>query len=156
MLVTGAVVLGVLVLLIAGAARTSGPFSPDSADPAGAKALAALLENHGVDVRGTEDLQDATDAGSDRTLLVAPGGSLSSADWRDIAQAGWSHVVLIRPSARALNVFAPGVKDASSSLPEDSRSPDCELPAAVRAGTATVSGVSYSAPESAIDRRAHV
>lgn len=150
MLVTGAVVLGVLVLLIAGAARTSGPFSPDSADPAGAKALAALLKNHGVDVTGTEDLQTAVDSASGKTLLVAPGGSLSRSDWLDIARAGWSHLVLIRPSTRALEVVAPGVLDASSTLPKDSRSPDCDLPAAVKAGTATVSGVSYSAPDSAI------
>jgi hypothetical protein len=150
MLVTGAVVLGVLVLLIAGAARTSGPFSPDSADPAGAKALAALLENHGVDVRGTEDLDDALDGGSDRALLIAPGGSLNRSDWLDIAQAGWGHVVLIRPSSRALDVLAPGVLNSTESLPENSRSPECDLPAAVKAGTATVGGVSYSAPDSAI------
>ncbi|WP_020392940.1 DUF4350 domain-containing protein [Kribbella catacumbae] len=150
LLATGVVVLGVLVLLIAGAARTSGPFSPDSAEPAGAKALAALLKNHGVDVMGTEDLQTAVDSAAGKTLLVAPGGSLSRSDWQDIARAGWSHIVLIRPSAKALEVVAPGVLDASSTLPKDSRSPDCDLPAAVKAGTATVSGVSYSAPDSAI------
>lgn len=150
LLATGVVVLGVLVLLIAGAARTSGPFSPDSADPAGAKALATLLKNHGVDVMGTEDLETAVDSAAGKTLLVAPGGSLSRSDWQDIARAGWSHIVLIRPSAKALEVVAPGVLDASSTLPKDSRSPDCDLPAAVKAGTATVSGVSYSAPDSAI------
>ncbi len=140
----------ILVLLIAGAARTSGPFSPDSAEPSGAKALAALLENHGVDVTGTEDLKDATDSRAGKTLLIAPGGSLSRSDWQDIAQAGWSHVVLMRPSSRALDVFAPGVESASQTMPSDSRSPACDLPAAVKAGTATVGGVSYSAPDSAI------
>lgn len=150
LLVTGLVVLGVLVLLIAGAARTSGPFSPDSADPAGAKALAALLKNHQVEVTGTTILQDAVEGGTDKTLLIAPGGSLSRSDWQDIADADWGHVVLVRPGTKALELLAPGVLDASTTLPEDSRSPDCELPAAVKAGTATVSGVSYSAPDSAI------
>ncbi|MFI5709690.1 DUF4350 domain-containing protein [Kribbella sp. NPDC051620] len=144
LLVTGLVVLGLLVLLIAGAARTSGPFSPDSADPAGAKALAALLENHQVEVTGTTAYEDAIDGSADKTLLIAPGGSLSRSDWEDIAMAGWGHVVLIRPGTRALELIAPGVLNASSTLPEDSRSPDCDLPAAVKAGTATVSGVSYS------------
>ncbi|NEA30932.1 DUF4350 domain-containing protein [Streptomyces sp. SID13031] len=150
MLLTGVIVLGVLVLLIAGAARTSGPFSPDSAEPAGAKALATLLGDHGVNVRGTEDVQDALDGDSSQTLLIAPGGSLNRSDLLDIAKAGWGHIVLIRPSTRTLEVVAPGVLDASATLPEDSRSPDCDLPAAVKAGTATVSGVSYSAPDSAI------
>jgi hypothetical protein len=150
MLVTGLVVFGVLVLLIAGAARTSGPFSPDSADPAGAKALAALLKNHGVEVTGTTAYQDAVDGSADKTLLIAPGGSLSRSDWEDIAMGGWGHVVLIRPGTRALELIAPGVLNASTTLPEDSRSPDCDLPAAVKAGTATVSGASYSAPDSAI------
>ncbi|WBQ03957.1 DUF4350 domain-containing protein [Kribbella sp. CA-293567] len=150
MLVTGIVVLGVLVLLIAGAARTSGPFSPDSAEPSGTKALAALLEDHGVDVTGTEDLKDALGSGAGRTLLIAPGGSLRRSDWERIANGSWSHVVLIRPTTRALEAVAPGVRNSSETLPKRSRSPGCDLPAAVKAGTATVAGVSYSAPDSAI------
>ncbi|TDU88443.1 uncharacterized protein DUF4350 [Kribbella voronezhensis] len=149
LLITCVVVLGVLVVLIATAARTSGPFSPDSAEPTGARALASLLENHGVNVVGTEELRDAVGAGSDRTLLVAPGGSLSRSDWQRIADARWSHVVLLRPSARALEVLAPGVQDVSLGLPKGSRAPDCDLKAAVQSGTATVSGTSYSAPDSA-------
>jgi len=149
LLITGVVVLGVLVLMISTAARTSGPFSPDAAEPTGAKALASLLENHGVDVIGTEDLQDAVGSGADRTLLIAPGGSLSRSDWQRIADAQWSHLVLFRPSSRALEVLAPGVQDAAESLPKGSRAPDCDLKAAVQSGTATVSGTSYSAPDSA-------
>ncbi|MEV8373520.1 DUF4350 domain-containing protein [Kribbella sp. NPDC056861] len=148
MLITGGLVLVVLVLLIAGAARTSGPFSPDSAEPSGAKALAALLEDHGVEVTGTETFADSVDSASG-TLLIGPGGSLRRADWEKIDRAGWSHVVLIRPSSRALEVLAPGVLNSSESLPEGSRFPGCDLPAAVKAGAATVSGVSYSAPDSA-------
>lgn len=149
LLITAVVVLGVLVLMISTAARTSGPFSPDAAEPTGAKALASLLDDHGVDVIGTEKLQDAAASGADRTLLVAPGGSLSRADWQQIADAGWSHIVLLRPGARALEVLAPGVQDATESMPKDSRAPDCDLQAAVQSGTATVSGTSYSAPDSA-------
>ncbi|TCN44299.1 uncharacterized protein DUF4350 [Kribbella orskensis] len=149
LLVTGLVVLGAIVILIAGAARTSGPFSPDSAKPTGAMALARLLEDHGVDVTGTDFLGEATESGAGKTLLVAPTGSLSRSDWQRISEAQWSHVVLIRPSLRALETLAPGVLDATESLPEDSRDPGCELPAAVKAGTATVGGTSYSAPDAA-------
>jgi hypothetical protein len=149
LLVTGAIVLVLIIVLIAGAARTSGPFSPDSTKASGAKALATLLENHNVDVTGTENVQDAFEPGAGRTLLIAPTGSLGRADWMQIFGSGWSHIVLIQPPTRALEILAPGVLDATETLPEDSRAPDCDLPAAVKAGTATVSGVSYSAPESA-------
>ena len=149
LLVTGAIVLALIAIMIASAARTSGPFSPDSASPSGAKALAALLENHGVEVTGTDVLDDAVETGTDRTLLVAPSGALSRYDWRQIADAQWSHLVLLRPDDRALEVLAPGVIPASETLPKDSRAPDCDLTAAVKAGTATVSGSSYSAPGSA-------
>lgn len=149
LLVTGLVVLGAIVILIAGTARTSGPFSPDSAKPTGAMALARLLEDHGVDVTGTDFLGDATESGAGKTLLVAPTGSLARSDWQRISEAQWSHVVLIRPSLRALETLAPGVLDATETLPEDSRDPGCDLAAAVKAGTATVSGTSYSAPEAA-------
>ena len=149
LLVTGLVVLGAIVILIAGTAQTSGPFSPDSAKPTGAMALARLLEDHGVDVTGTDFLGDATESGAGKTLLVAPTGSLSRSDWQRISEAQWSHVVLIRPSLRALETLAPGVLDATETLPENSRDPGCELPAAVKAGTATVGGTSYSAPAAA-------
>jgi hypothetical protein len=148
LLICGAIVLAVLVLVIATTARTSGPFSPDSAEPTGAKALATLLENHGVGVTGTEDVADATDSSEGRALLIAPGGALSGDEWQRIADAGWSHLVLVRPTTRALQILAPGVED-NDSLPEESRAPGCEITPAVRAGTATVSGAAYSAPDSA-------
>jgi hypothetical protein len=140
LLISGAIVLGVVALLIASAARTSGPFSPDSAEPTGAKGLATLLENHGVKVTGTRALGDATAPGDGRALLIAPGGVLSRDDWQRIADAHWSHVVLMRPTNRALEILAPGVADDSQTLAEGSRAPDCSIDPAVRAGTATVSG----------------
>jgi hypothetical protein len=149
LLITGAVVLGVFALMIATAARTSGPFSPDSAEPTGAKALATLLSNHGVDVTPTQAINDAVQSGTDRTLVIAPGGALDRTDWQQIAEAGWSHLVLFQPSDRALEILAPGVENVAESLSRESRAPDCDLPAAVQAGTATVSGSSYSAPSSA-------
>jgi hypothetical protein len=150
LLITGAVVLGVFVLMIATAARTSGPLSPDSADPTGAKAVATLLENHGVDVTSTQAITDAVRTGTGRTLVIAPGGVLDRYAWQQIADARWSHLVLFRPSDRALQVLAPGIENVTDSLARNSRAPDCDLKAAVQAGTATVSGSSYSSPESAV------
>ena len=149
MLVTGIIVLVAIVVLIATAARTSGPFSPDSTEQSGARALAALLENHGVDVRGTELLDDAVEPGGGKTLLIGPMGQLDRADWQRIDNAGWSHIILIRPGSRALEALAPGVEDTGQTLSARSREPDCDLPAAVKAGTATVGGSTYSAPSTA-------
>jgi uncharacterized protein DUF4350 len=146
--VTGGLLAAILVLVLITTARTSGPFSPDSTDPTGAKALAVLLDNHNVPVVATEDVEDATAAGSGRTLLVAPGGSLGERTWRQIDEAGWSHIVLFRPPDRALDILAPGVEYAGT-LSKDSRPAGCEIQAAVRAGTVTVEGASYSAPDSA-------
>lgn len=149
LLVTGVIVLAAIVILIATAARTSGPFSPDSTEQNGARALAALLEKHGVNVQGTEDLEDALAPGAGKTLLIGPMGQLDRSDWERIAHAGWSHIVLIRPGSRALEALAPGVQDAGQTLSSGSRDPDCDLPAAVKAGTVTVSGSTYSAPSTA-------
>jgi len=147
--VTGLIVLAAIVVLIATTARTSGPFSPDSTEPEGARALATLLGNHGVKVTGTDVLDDAVQPGSGKTLLIGPEGQLDRDDWQRIAEAGWSHLVLIRPGTRALEILAPGVEDNGQILASDSRQPNCDLPAAVKAGPVTVGGSTYSAPDGA-------
>jgi hypothetical protein len=150
LLVTGLIVLAAIVILIATSARTSGPFSPDSTDSDGARALAALLKNHGVDVHSTETLDDAVQPGEGKALIIGPAGSLGRPDLERIAQARWSHLVLIRPGSRALEVLAPGVLQTGDVLSSRSREAGCDLPAAVRAGTVTVSGPTYSAPSAAV------
>lgn len=150
LLVTGLIVLAAIVILIATSARTSGPFSPDSTDSDGARALAALLKNHGVAVHSTETLDDAVQPGEGKALIIGPAGSLGRSDLERIAQARWSHLVLIRPGSRALEVLAPGVLQTGDVLPSRSREAGCDLPAAVRAGTVTVSGPTYSAPAAAV------
>ncbi|WP_405056189.1 DUF4350 domain-containing protein [Kribbella sp. NBC_01505] len=149
LLITGIVVLVSLVVLIFSTASTSGPFSPDSTERDGARALSNLLKNHGVNVQGTEVLSTAAQSGAGKALLIGPNGSLDRADWQRIADAGWSHLILIRPSPRELEVLAPGVKSTGQVLVSDSREPDCDLPAAVKAGTVTAGGTSYSAPQGA-------
>lgn len=147
LLVVGGLVAVLVLLILFTGARTSGPFSPDSTEASGAKALAVLLGNHGVQVTGTESLSDATD-GAGGTLLVAPGGSLNRSDWQDINGAGWDHIVLLRPPSIALDELAPGVHLAGS-LSFDVRSAGCDITPAQRAGEVSTTGVSYSAPATA-------
>ncbi|MGW6276486.1 DUF4350 domain-containing protein [Kribbella sp. NPDC055071] len=149
MLLTGAVVLVAIVIMIAGTARTSGPFSPDSTEPDGARGLAALLKNHNVNVHSTSRLDDAVQPGDGKALIIGPSGSLDRSSWQRIAAARWSHLILIRPAPAALEVLAPGVQDNGQSLSWLSREPGCDLPAAVKAGSVTVSGSTYSAPDDA-------
>jgi hypothetical protein len=150
LLVTGAIVLAAMVIMIATSAQTSGQFSPNSTEPTGARALAALLKNHNVDVHDIDSLNDVKQSGDGKTLLIGPGGSLERSDWQRIADARWTHLVLVRPSGQALDVLAPGVRSTGDVLALRSREANCDLPAAVKAGTATVSGYTYSAPENAI------
>jgi hypothetical protein len=149
LLVTGIIVLVSIVVLIATTASTSGPFSPDSTERDGARALANLVKKHGVNVQGTEFLSDATASGAGKALLIGPNGALDRDDWQRIDDAGWSHLILIRPTPLELAVLAPGVKDASQVLSSASREPGCDLAAAVKAGTVTVGGTTYSAPAGA-------
>ena len=147
LIVAGTIAVIVVLVAIAGA-RTNGPFSPDSTDPTGARALAVLLGDHNVTVESTDELDDAVEADPGSTLLVAPGGSLDTNSWNRIHDAGWDHVILIRPPSAALAAIAPGVRSAGT-IPLASREARCDLAAAQRAGTATVGGMTYSVPPEA-------
>lgn len=144
----GGLVALIVLLIVIASARTLGPFSPDSTEASGAKALAVLLSNHNVDVQGTDVLADALDAGPGSTLLVAPGGSLGVDAWLQIDDAGWDHLILVRPPAVALDMLAPQVA-AAGTIPMGSREAGCDIDPARKAGTATVAGMSYSAPAEA-------
>lgn len=149
MLVTGIIVLAAIVVLILTTASTSGPFSPDSTNRDGARALSNLLEKHGVNVHGTELLSDAVQPGAGKALLIGPNGQLDRADWQRIADAGWSHLILIRPRQLELEVLAPGIRSTGQTLSSASREAGCDLVAAAKAGPVTVSGSTYSAPQGA-------
>jgi hypothetical protein len=144
----GGLAVAIVLLVAIARARTSGPFSPDSTSASGAKALAVLLANHNVDVQGTDVLAEALDAGPGSTLVVAPGGSLGELAWEQIDDAGWDHLILVRPPGMALDLLAPQVEPAGT-IPMDSRKAGCDLDPARKAGTATVAGMSYSAPADA-------
>jgi hypothetical protein len=149
LLICAVILVAVVALFLLNGARTTGPFSPESAEPTGARALAALLGDHGVKVSVTDRLDDAAAPGSGKTLLIAPRGALDRSAWEEIDSAGWSHLVLVQPSRTALDVLAPGVL-FSNSLSEDSRAPRCDLPEAIKAGTVSISGSAYSTPGDAI------
>ncbi|MER7737559.1 DUF4350 domain-containing protein [Streptomyces sp. NPDC096538] len=145
-----------LVLLVAGAVAIAvirsdarhGELDPRSADPYGSRAVAELLADRGVDTRVVTTLEEAADAAApDTTLLVAVPDLLTPRQQTRLHQAtegSGGRTVLVASGAASVERLAPGVTaDPANSL-DSTLDPDCELPAARRAGDADTGGIRYS------------
>ena len=134
----------VAVGVVAGGLAATGPdaeLDPDSYRPGGARALAELLRDQGVDVRraGTLDDVRALDGAATTVLVAAPDG-LAESELEALADLQAS-LVVVGPDDAALEAL--GVQAVTGPpAPVEVRQPACDLPAAQRAGTATVGGVS--------------
>ncbi|MER5480502.1 DUF4350 domain-containing protein [Streptomyces sp. NPDC002734] len=143
-------VLAVLVVagIVMAAARSgnNGPLDPRSPSAGGAKAVAEVLGDHGVETRTVTTLDDATSAmGPDTTLLVAVPDLLTetqAGSLRDAATATGSNLVLLAPEV-STGPLAPGVAADTTPAFEDTAEPSCALPAAEQAGDAETTGVRY-------------
>ncbi|WOT36476.1 DUF4350 domain-containing protein [Streptomyces coeruleorubidus] len=144
-----------LVLLLVGAIAIAvirsdarhGELDPRSADPNGSRAV-ELLADRGVDTRVVTTLDEAAAAtGRDTTLLVAVPDLLSRSQQSRLHNAfadSDGRTVLVAPGSASVERLAPGVTaDPATSL-DSTLSPDCDLPAARRAGTADTGGVRYT------------
>lgn len=117
--------------------------SPASGSPAGARAVVEVLRDQGVDVEPATTLAEVRAVDSDpaaTTLAVYDASFVLGSDQRrelfDIAD----RIVVLDPLDDALADFAPGVVFESEGL-RGTFPVDCDLPAAVKAGT--VSGWPY-------------
>lgn len=125
-----------------------GELDPRSADPYGSRAVAELLADRGVDTRVVSTLGEAADAaGPDTTLLVAVPDLLTPSQQTRLhaafVQAG-GRTVLVAAGSASVERLAPGVTaDPATSL-DSTLAPDCQLPAARRAGTADTGGIRYT------------
>jgi uncharacterized protein DUF4350 len=134
--VAALVLLAAVVLTVIGTRSDRGLLDPDSVEPAGSGALAALLRAQGVTVVPAEhpDALAALDPAT--TVLVTAPERLRGADLAALARSG-ARVVLVAPGRRALEALAPGVRPAAPPpglLDTASPAPACGLPAAVAAG----------------------
>ncbi|GAB2847102.1 DUF4350 domain-containing protein [Streptomyces deserti] len=149
------IALAVVLLLAAAVAiavirsdARHGELDPRSADPYGSRAVAELLADRGVDTRVVTTLDEAAAAtGPDTTLLVAVPDLLTPSQQTRL-QAGFAdsggRTVLVAAGSASVERLAPGVTaDPATSL-DSTLSPDCDLPAARRAGTADTGGVRYT------------
>ncbi|WP_327176095.1 DUF4350 domain-containing protein [Streptomyces sp. NBC_01335] len=149
--------LALLVLVIGGITIAAlqpgshhGTLDPRSADPEGSRALAELLERRGVTVDVVTTLDGAVSAaGPDSTLLVAAPDLLTGFQQERLSDAtagSGGRTVLIAPGEPSVPVLAPGV-DVGPTVRVTARAAACSYPAARRAGTADLGGVTYATDE---------
>ncbi|GHE73339.1 DUF4350 domain-containing protein [Streptomyces thermocarboxydus] len=165
---TRGVALALVLLLVAAVAiavvrsdARHGRLDPRSADPSGSRAVAELLAGRGVDTRVVTTLDEAADAaGPDTTLLVAVPDLLTPRQQtrlRTATKNSGGRTVLVASGVASVERLAPGVMaDPANSL-ESTLEPGCDLPAAVRAGSADTGGIRYSSahPEADECYRSH-
>ncbi|MEV5314838.1 DUF4350 domain-containing protein [Streptomyces sp. NPDC052610] len=125
-----------------------GNLDPRSADPQGSRAVAELLADRGVSTRVATTLDEARAAvAPDTTLLIAV-PDLLTADQQNRLHAATAgsggRTVLIAAGSASVERLAPGVTADPVTSPDSALAPDCDLPAARRAGTADTGGIRYT------------
>ncbi|WP_031076517.1 DUF4350 domain-containing protein [Streptomyces sp. NRRL S-118] len=151
---TRGLLLAVAILITAGIVMAlvrsgdqHGRLDPRSADPNGSRAVAELLDAQGVTTRVVTTLDEATTAGNaDTTVLVTDPDLLTGhqqAALRSAMDAAGGRTVLVAPGRPSLDTLAPGVS-ADSRAPVETRTPQCTLPLAQRAGSAELGGERYA------------
>ncbi|NEA62180.1 DUF4350 domain-containing protein [Streptomyces sp. SID12488] len=148
------VALGVVILLVGAIAiavinsgTRRGGLDPRSADPRGSRAVATLLADRGVSTRVVTTLAEASSAAdADTTLLIAAPDLLTDHQQDQLHAAtatSGGRTVLVAPGGPSVGTLAPGVTADPALSFHSKLSPDCDLPAAQRAGTADTGGFRY-------------
>ncbi|WAX79715.1 DUF4350 domain-containing protein [Streptomyces sp. KMM 9044] len=140
-------VAAVVIAVVRSDAR-HGELDPRSADPYGSRAVAELLADRGVDTRVVTTLEEASAAANpDTTLLVAVPDLLThrqqSLLHSEFADSG-SRTVLVSAGSTSVDRLAPGVIADPATSFGSTLDPVCDLPAAVRAGSADTGGLRYT------------
>jgi hypothetical protein len=145
------VVLVAIVILVAQGSGTAGrvPHSPVDPSPDGAKAIAQVLGQRGVDVATPTSFAEARSAleAHGTLFVVDPDHFLPTARLEELAKSA-DHLVLLSPGRDALAALAPGVR-AAGAVGSRTLTASCNLPAAARAGSVSGEGTGYRADPSA-------
>lgn len=141
--------LAFIGFITSGGASSAGlPLDARNPAPAGSKAVVEVLRQHGIRVIVADTLPEAQDQAKavgahDGTVLFSDvNGYLSGeqlAEVRDLA----AHLVVIEPDFDTLGALAPGLALAGPPANEEPLEAQCEVPAAVRAGTISSGGQAY-------------
>jgi hypothetical protein len=148
----GAVLLGAGAIGAALSSATEwsqrGLLDPDSAGPAGTRALAQILRAQGVQVDVVRSLDAATAAArADDTLVLPSTAALSDDALGDLAERA-GRTVLVDPSTRDVRLLLG--EEPAGFAPAAAVAPDCALPDAERAG-AIVPGSLFTAGDEAVE-----
>ncbi|TDD73033.1 DUF4350 domain-containing protein [Jiangella aurantiaca] len=139
------VVLLLLTAVILGIVQSRagrGYLDPEGVDNPGARALARLLADQGVDITPVRAGADAVAAaGPHDTVLVTVPDLLTSGQIDRLIDTG-ARLVLVAPELRVPD-YAPGLSAVLVDEP-GSVEPGCELPVAERAGSVRLGGLGYS------------
>ncbi|MFE6871483.1 DUF4350 domain-containing protein [Kitasatospora sp. NPDC057692] len=140
--------LAAVVLAAVNGDRRYPPLDPRSYDATGSHAVVALLQRQGLKVDPVTD-PAARPAGA-ATLVLPEPDLLTPEQLAAVAAARPARLVLVSPGPTALSALAPGVRlsDENGGVPYArvrSTDPGCSLPEAVRAGSAHVGGLLYTA-----------
>lgn len=135
------VLTGVLLGLLA-VTGPSGRLDPDSYSPGGARALAEVLRDQGVEVTRLDTVEAVAEASRpDRTLVLGVPQALAPSE---LEQLGALEVGLIVVGATDEQLGALKVPaEALGAVEVDRRRAACTLDAAVRAGEVDLGGVTY-------------
>lgn len=134
-LLIGAVVLAVAALLAwASGSRGAGPLDPDSPAPDGARAVARVLADRGVDVevvRSAGQLEEALPSGSTATVVITQTAYLGAATIdRMLAVVDPAGLIVVDPVAEAAERFGFGAPIPAQ--PDDPIAAGCESFAGLR------------------------
>lgn len=146
---TGIVVLAGVLAAIASISQlpAQGLLDPEAAGTNGARAVATILEEQGVDVtvvRGAEQLEREMGDGDDTTLVITDTSPLADADLSDLLDAA-DDVVLVDPWTRDIRLAFGG---DLAGIGDGTVGPGCDLPDARRAGAVTI-GTGFDVPSTA-------
>ncbi|NQX14873.1 DUF4350 domain-containing protein [Rathayibacter sp. VKM Ac-2857] len=139
------VAVGTLLLTVAtGSPVPADDLDVDSAAPDGARAVAQVLRDQGIDVVRADGLDEALGAlGPGSTLLIDdPGSALDEEQYARLADEAGT-VVLLEPTGAALEALLPGVAFAGAPQDDGVLAASCALPAAERAGGIPAGGSTF-------------
>ncbi|WP_405736165.1 DUF4350 domain-containing protein [Streptomyces sp. NBC_00028] len=125
-----------------------GTLDPRAVDDHGSRAVAELLADRGVSTRVVTTLDEArAAAGPDTTLLVAAPDLLTHRQQTVLHAAtanSGGRTILIAPGSWSIGRLAPDVTADPATSINSTLEPDCDLPAARRAGAADTGGIRYT------------
>lgn len=139
LLVLALLLVGGLLAVLPAPRTSTTPLAPDNPGASGARALAQILQRHGVQVHYVRSLAAAEKAaGTGSTLLVLGDMYLTPAMVDRIGRTSADLVLVETPTA--LETLAPGVAPSYGGSTADVRSARCDDEDAVAAGTVSAAG----------------